>query len=121
MGRGRLDTITGRLRAYPTRMDTMEPDDELKVAFPQPVDGPTPAELSTGNPEDDQLLRQIASRGSLDVPRPWRHYLYAPDEDTAQVIARPLVATSWKVAIGESEYHSGATGNSEPLDYRPID
>src|SRR5215469_6500180 len=80
-------------------MDIMQSDDGMDVFFPNPIGGPTCPELSTGNPEDDQLLSQIAARASLDPPRAWRHYLYGPDENTAQAIARPLVRTGWGAEI----------------------
>jgi hypothetical protein len=47
----------------------MQSDDDLDVFFPNPIGGPVPPELATGDPEDDQLLRQIAARASLDRPR----------------------------------------------------
>src|ERR1700722_925594 len=81
----------------------MQSDDGMTVYFPTPIDGPTLPELSTGNPDDDQLLRQIAALAPLDRPRRWRHYLYAPDEYTAQVIARPLVRTGWEAEIWAPE------------------
>jgi hypothetical protein len=77
----------------------MHSDDDLDVSFPNPIGGPTPPELSTGHPDDDQLLLQIAARASLERPRAWRHYLYVPDEDTAQAIARPLIRTGWEAEI----------------------
>jgi hypothetical protein len=80
-------------------MVTVQPDDGWELIRPAPIAGPVPPELSTGDPEDDQLLRQIAARASLDLPRSWRHYLYVPDEDSAQMIARPLVATGWDAEI----------------------
>jgi hypothetical protein len=39
-----------------------------------PIAGDTPPELSTGDPRDDQLWRQIAARVSLDHPRDRIHY-----------------------------------------------
>lgn len=81
----------------------MQSDDGMDVFFPNPIGGPTPPELSTGNPEDDQLLRQIAARASLGQPRAWRHYFYAPDEDTAQAIVRPLIRTGWAAEIWAPE------------------
>jgi len=73
--------------------------DGLHLIRPGPISGETPLELSTGNPEDDQLLRQIAARASLDRPREVRHFLYVPDEDSAQMAARPLAATGWQAEI----------------------
>lgn len=63
---------------------------------PNPIDGETPAELSTGDPEDDQLLRQIAARVSLDQPRGWKHYLYVPDEPSAQMVAGILIRIAYE-------------------------
>lgn len=74
-------------------------DDDRHVFRPNPIGGQTPPQLSTGDPEDDQLLRQIAARARLDLPREYRHYLYVPDEESAQLIARPLEATGWQVEI----------------------
>jgi Regulator of ribonuclease activity B len=84
-------------------MDGMQSDDDLDVSFPDPIGGPVPQELETGDPEDNQLLRQIAARASLDRPRAWRHYLYAADEDTAQALARPLARTGWEAGIWAPE------------------
>jgi hypothetical protein len=84
-------------------MDAVKSDDGMDVFLPNPIGGATPPELSTGNPEDDQLLSQIAARASLSQPRSWRHYFYAPDEDTAQAIARPLARTGWDAEIWAPE------------------
>jgi len=75
-------------------------DDDWELITPEPIDGPVPAELATGNPDDDQLLMQIAAVASLDQPREWRHYLCAPDEESAQTLARPLARSGiWDVEI----------------------
>ena len=77
-----------------------EEDDDWELITPEPIDGPVPAELATGNPDDDQLLMQIAAVASLDQPREWRHYLCAPDEESAQALARPLARSGiWDVEI----------------------
>jgi hypothetical protein len=78
---------------------TNSDDDGWHLIQPNPIGGETPPELSTGDPEDDQLLRQIAARVPLDQPRGWKHYLYVPDEGSAQLIAGPLAATGWEVEI----------------------
>ena len=62
---------------------------------PNPIDGETPAELSTGNPDDDQLLRQISARVRLDQPRDWKHYLSVPDEPSAQMVAGLLLRLAY--------------------------
>jgi Regulator of ribonuclease activity B len=72
-------------------------DEELHVFWPGPIEGETPPELSTGNPEDDQLLQQIAARvQSLDRLREWIHYVTAPDEPSAQIVARVLSQIAYK-------------------------
>jgi len=81
-----------------------QPDhDDWHVFRPNPIGGETPPELSTGDPEDDQLLRQIAARARLDLPREYRHYLYVPDQESAQTIVRPLEATGWQAEIYASD------------------
>jgi len=89
----------------------MESDDGMAGFFPDPIGGPVPAELSTGDPEDDELLRQIAARASLDRPRAWRHYFYAPGEDMAQAIARPLARTGWEAEIWAPETGAARPGH----------
>jgi hypothetical protein len=81
----------------------MQSDDGVNFFCPNPIGGLVPPEFSTGNPEDDQLLGQIAARASLGQPRSWRHYFYAPDEDTAQAIGRPLGRTGWDAEIWAPE------------------
>lgn len=76
-------------------MTTGMEDDDFQVIMPDPIEGPAPPDLSTGDADDDQLLRRIAAMASLDQPRPWRHCLYVPDEESAQMIARPLVASGY--------------------------
>jgi Regulator of ribonuclease activity B len=76
-----------------------ETDDGGEIYWPSAIGGETPPELATGNDEDDQILRQIAARTSLDVPRSWQHFLLVPDEDAAEAAARPLLATDWEVSI----------------------
>jgi Regulator of ribonuclease activity B len=61
---------------------------EPAIFWPDPIEGETPTELSTGDPDDDQILRQIAARVvSLDRPREWIHYITTPDEPAAQLVA----------------------------------
>jgi hypothetical protein len=61
-----------------------------------PLCGTTPPELSTGDPGDDELVRQIAARVPLDQPCRWIHYVYAPDEPSAQVVARGLLKVAYE-------------------------
>jgi hypothetical protein len=79
-------------------MPADEPSDSWQLLRPDPIGGPTPPELSTGNPEDDQVLRQLAARTSLSLPRSWRHFLCLRTEADVGVVARPLVATGWQVS-----------------------
>ncbi len=62
---------------------------------PAPIGGATPPEMSTGNEDDDELLKQIAARESLDKPRRWQHYLHVPTEQVAYGVAAPLDALGW--------------------------
>jgi hypothetical protein len=73
--------------------------DGLEMIRLAPAGGETPPELSTGNADDDELLRQLAARTSLGLPRSWEHFLLVPDQDTAGIAARPLMATGWEVSI----------------------
>jgi hypothetical protein len=81
--------------------------DEPDFFLLAPLGGTTPPELSTGDPEDDQLLRQIAARVPLDQPRSWIHYVYAPDEPTAQIVARSLLRVAYQdVALFDVEIYA---------------
>jgi hypothetical protein len=60
---------------------------------------PGRSQMSAGDPEDDQLLRHIAARAHLNRPREVKQYLYVPDEESAQMVARPLAATGWQAEI----------------------
>jgi hypothetical protein len=71
-----------------------------------PMEGVTPPELSTGNPEDDELLRQIAARVPLDQPRSWIHYVYAQDEPSAQLVARLLLRVAYQDAGFDVEIYA---------------
>jgi hypothetical protein len=70
-----------------------------EIYWSSPIGGETPPELSTGNPDDDQILRQIAARTSLDRPRNWEHFLLVPDESAARLVANPLADCGWDVVI----------------------
>lgn len=80
----------------------MAPSDfeDGEVYWAAPIGGVTPPELSTGNEDDDEILRQIAARTSLELPRSWEHFLLVPDEAAARTIAEPLAALGWEVTIG---------------------
>ena len=71
-----------------------------------PLEGLAPPELSTGDPEDDQLLRQIAARAPLDQPRSWIHYIYAQDEPSAQIVARLLLRVAYQDAGFDVEIYA---------------
>jgi hypothetical protein len=64
-----------------------------------PIGGATPPEMSTGNEADDELLKQIAARSSLDKPRDWQHFLHVPTEGMAYGVAGPLEAIGWHVYV----------------------
>jgi hypothetical protein len=72
---------------------------DWQLIEPGPIEGDTPPELSTGDPEDDELLRHIAARSRLDQPREVKHFLYVRDEEAAQTVARPLAMTGWEAEI----------------------
>ena len=74
----------------------MQSDDGVDVLFPNPIGGPAPPELAAGNPEDDQLLSQIAARASLSQPRSWRHYVTS--------LMPGAEYDGWEVSISEDEY-----------------
>jgi hypothetical protein len=80
----------------------MAPSDfeDGEVYWAAPIGGVTPPELSTGNEDDDEILRQIAARTSLELPRSWEHFLLVPDEAAARTVAEPLAALGWEVTIG---------------------
>jgi hypothetical protein len=79
----------------------MAPSDfeDGEVYWAAPIGGVTPPELSTGNEDDDEILRQIAARTSLELPRSWEHFLLVPDEAAARTVAEPLAALGWEVTI----------------------
>lgn len=73
-------------------MASVERDDDRVIFWPDPIEGETPPELSTGDPLDDQLLRQIAARvASLETPREWIHYVAVPDVPSARAVAELLM------------------------------
>ena len=74
--------------------------DDGEVYWAAPIGGVTPPELSTGNEDDDEILRQIAARTSLELPRSWEHFLLVPGEAAARSVAEALAALGWEVSIG---------------------
>ena len=84
--------------------------DDGEVYWAAPIGGVTPPELSTGNEDDDEILRQIAARTSLALPRSWEHFLLVPDGATAREVAEPLAALGWEVSIAPP----GAGDDDEP-------
>jgi hypothetical protein len=74
--------------------------DDGEVYWAAPIGGVTPPELSTGNEDDDEILRQIAARTSLALPRSWEHFLLVPGEAAARSAAEALAALGWEVSIG---------------------
>jgi hypothetical protein len=78
--------------------------DDRDIVFPlNPIEGETPPELSTGNPDDDQLLRQIAARVPLDQPRAWALNIAAVNAPTAEVVARLMARMAFGGAGFEFE------------------
>lgn len=73
--------------------------DDGEVYWAAPIGGVTPPELSTGNEDDDEILRQIAARTSLSLPRSWEHFLLLPDETAARSAAERLAARDWEVTV----------------------
>lgn len=60
----------------------------------------------TGHPGDDQLLEMIArSKGGLESPRPWIHYLYCDDETGAATLEAGASEAGWLVQRVVPEYH----------------
>jgi len=89
--------------------------DEGEVYWAAPIGGVTPPELSTGNEDDDEILRQIAARTSLELPRSWEHFLLVPDEAAAREVAAPLAALGWEVTL------AAPSGEDEGRDDDPDD
>jgi Regulator of ribonuclease activity B len=83
-----------------------QPEDdgrEMEIWPAALIGGQTPPEMSTGDDEDDEILRQIAARTSLDLPRDCKHFLLVPDEAAAEMAAGPLTDIGWEVTIGYSD------------------
>jgi Regulator of ribonuclease activity B len=65
------------------------------------ADGADPADsdLTTGDPEDDKVLRMLASGGPLDAPRHWMHFLYCSNEAAARGAARAIEEAGWTTEL----------------------
>lgn len=61
-------------------------------AAPPGLDLPT-----SGDPGDDALIAQIASRSDISTPRHWVHYLYVADEAQARSAAEVVTAAGWGI------------------------
>ncbi len=59
----------------------------------------TDPELSTGDSEDDQVLRAIARASRLDQPREWTHFLPCASESAARVVGRIAADVGFTVEI----------------------
>jgi hypothetical protein len=82
------------------REERPDDDDGWTMIRLEPLPGETPPESSTGNDDDDQVLRQIALHSSLDLPRDWQFFLLMPDEQNAVAAARGLTrAGPFEVAV----------------------
>jgi hypothetical protein len=81
-------------------METSGPESFLMTTPPWigPGDGPE-QEFSTGDAEDDELLRQIARQSSLDAARDWVHFLDCQDEVVARSAAAEIAAAGWSVQV----------------------
>jgi hypothetical protein len=77
----------------------MDDSDDSEIFFPSRIGGAPYGNESTGNADDDEILRQIAARTSLSDPRSWKHYIYTADEGSAQQLAGPLLRFGWQVEI----------------------
>jgi hypothetical protein len=61
-------------------------------------DGRSGPEFSTGNDEDDELLRQIAQHSPLGALATV-HFLLCRDEVTAGAVAAQVTAAGWAVQV----------------------
>jgi hypothetical protein len=58
----------------------------------------TNPDLSTsGHAGDDTLLAQIDSRGDIEEPRHWVHFLFVQDERQARSAAQVIAAAGWQI------------------------
>lgn len=81
-------------------METFGPE-SLRMTKPPyigPGDGPEP-QFSTGDPEDDELLRQVARHSPLDARRDWVHFLVCQEEAVARSAAAEIAAAGWSVQV----------------------
>jgi hypothetical protein len=51
--------------------------------------------VTTGNPLDDDILREIGARSDLSLPRDWVHYIYCASAAGAQTIATAVSQDGW--------------------------
>jgi hypothetical protein len=63
-----------------------------RLTIPAPIgpDGGMGPEYRTGDPDDDEVLRQIAAVSPLSSPRHWIHFLPCRDEAAARAAAAYL-------------------------------
>ncbi len=59
----------------------------------------TNPEFSTGDPEDDQILRIIASKSDLHQPREWMHFLPCASEAAALAVGQGAADFGFSVKI----------------------
>jgi hypothetical protein len=59
-------------------------------------------EYETGDPQDDEVMRQLATRGPLDKPRHWIHFLPCKNESAAKAVAAAAREAGWTVRITSS-------------------
>jgi hypothetical protein len=88
-------------------MTDLESGAEIWPASPIAA-GPSAREL-TGHAEDDEILRQVAARSSLDKPRDWQHFLLVPGEDAAHVAGRALQAAGWSIDVAPPDEDDDVT------------
>jgi hypothetical protein len=74
--------------------------ERLRLVRPSPIgpDGGMGPEFSTGNADDDEVLRQIARLSPLSNPRQWMHFLPCRNEAAARAVAVELVGR-WSVDV----------------------
>jgi hypothetical protein len=91
--------------------------------LPPAGDGGRPEPVfDTGDPDDDEVLRQLALRGPIDAPRHWVHFLPCRDETAARAVAGQVAAAGWTVQVAgkRRDWHvvaerSGAVVSAEAV------
>ena len=64
--------------------------------------------VTTGNPLDDDMLREIGARSDLTLPRHWVHYIYCASESGAQTMATAASGDGWDLQrVGEAASGGG--------------